>query len=143
MVRNLLVLLATACIPMITYADTLKSEQDAKQLSEKVMAQAAKGDIASAFSVMKPYVVTHESEFQSIALQSKSQRDQFGVRYGKSIGYEFVSEKKAGDSVLRLIYVEKTAKHALPWIFFYYKTSSGWVLNSFAWNDQIQNAFLQ
>lgn len=122
-------------------ADTLKSEQDAKRLAEKVMSFAAKGDISGAFATMKPYVVIPETEFQSLALQSKSQRDQFGVRYGKSFGYEFISERKFGDSILRIIYVEKTAKHALPWMFLFYKSPTGWVLNSFAWNDQIQILF--
>jgi hypothetical protein len=122
-------------------ADTLKSEAEAKQLAEKVMTHVAKSDLTSAFALMKPYVVIPEPEFQGLALQTKSQRDQFGVRYGKSVGYEFVGEKKVGESILRLVYIEKTAKHALPWMFLFYKAPSGWVLNSFAWNDQIQNAF--
>ena len=47
----------------------------------------------------------------------------------------------AGESLLRLIYIEKFSTNALPWAFFYYKTPTGWMLNSFAWNDRIQNAF--
>lgn len=141
MIRKLIFCCLFALLSISAFADTLKSEQEAKQLAEKVMHQAAKGDIAGAFSAMKPYVVIPETEFQSLALQSKSQRDQFGARYGKSIGYEFISERKAGNSILRLIYVEKTAKHALPWMFLFYKTPTGWVLNSFAWNDQIQHVF--
>lgn len=141
MIRCLALLLSLLFMSFSAMADTLKSEAEAKQLTEKVMAQVAKSDLTSAFALMKPYVVIPESEFQALALQTKSQRDQFGVRYGKSLGYEFVGEKKAAESVLRLVYIEKTAKHALPWMFLFYKTPSGWVLNSFAWNDQIQNAF--
>lgn len=136
-----LVLLSLLILSRGVMADTLKSEVEAKQLAEKVMAQVAKSDLTNAFALMKPYVVIPESEFQGLALQTKSQRDQFGVRYGKSVGYEFVGEKKAGESILRLVYVEKTAKHALPWMFLFYKAPNGWVLNSFAWNDQIQNVF--
>lgn len=142
MIRTFLFFMLGAITSFGVLADTLKSELEAKQLSERVMTQAAKGDISAAFAVMKPYVVVPESEFQSLALQSKSQREQFGVRYGKSIGYDFISERKAGDSVLRLVYIEKTVKHALPWMFIYYKTPGGWVLNSFHWNDQILNVFL-
>ena len=82
-----------------------------------------------------------DAEFQGLALQTISQREQLGARYGKSIGYELVSENKAGESILRLIYVEKTSKHVLPWVFYFYKLPTGWVLHSFAWSDQIQNAF--
>lgn len=143
MTKYLLITISLLCASISTWADTVKSETEAKQLVEKVMTQVAKSDLSGAFALMKPYVVIPESEFQSLALQTKSQRDQFGARYGKSIGYEFVSERKAGESILRLIYVEKTGKHALPWVFFFYKSPAGWVLNSFAWNDLIQNAFQQ
>ena len=141
MIYKTIICFLFASLSVPTLADTLKSEQAAKQLAEKVMNYAAKGDISSAFASMKPYVVIPEAEFQGLALQSKSQRDQFGARYGKSIGYEFIGERKAGDSILRLVYIEKTAKHALPWMFLFYKSPTGWVLNSFAWNDQVQNVF--
>ena len=141
MTRIVLVVLLGTLTSFSALADTLKSEQEARQLSEKVMAQAVKGDILVAFATMEPYVVIPESEFQSMALQSKSQREQFGARYGKSVGYEFISEKKAGESILRLIYIEKTEKHVLPWMFIYYETPGGWVLNDLSWNDRILNAF--
>lgn len=123
------------------FADVLKSEQEARRLAEKIMSHAAKGDTAGAFAAMSPYVVIPQTELQSMALQSRAQRDQFGARFGKSVGYEFISERKAGESILKLVYIEKTARHALPWIFVFYKSPSGWVLNSFAWNDQILNVF--
>ena len=141
MIRCALFSLCLICASFSTWADTLKSEPEAKQLAEKVMAQAAKGNISGAFNVMKPYVAIPDSEFEGLSLQSKAQRDQFGSRFGKSIGYEFVSEKKVGQSVLRFVYIEKTEKHALPWMFVFYKTPGGWTLNSFVWNDKIQNVF--
>jgi len=143
MTRIVLVALFSALTSFNALADTLKSEQEAKQLSEKAMAQAAKGDFSAAFETIKPYVVFPESEFQTMVLQSKSQREQFGARFGKSVGYEFISEKKAGESVLRLTYIEKTEKTALPWMFIYYKTQSGWILNGIFWNDRILNVFDQ
>lgn len=141
MIRYLVLILSLLFMSVGAMAETLKSETEAKQLAEKVMVQVAKSDLTNAFALMKPYVVIPDSEFQGLALQTQAQRDQFGVRYGKSVGYEFIGEKKAGESILRLIYIEKTAKHALPWMFLFYKTPSGWVLNSFAWNDQINNVF--
>ncbi|WP_018608417.1 hypothetical protein [Uliginosibacterium gangwonense] len=141
MIRNAVLYLALLFVSASAMAETLKSELEAKQLTDKVMVQVAKGDLTGAFALMKPYVVISESEFQGSLLQSKSQRDQFGSRYGKPLGYEFIAEKKAGESILRLTYIEKTARHALPWAFIFYKTPTGWVLNSYFWNDNIQSAF--
>ncbi len=122
-------------------AATLASEADLRKFSDKVMDAAGKGDIVAAFDLMKPYVVIGESEFQSTALSSKSQRDQISSRFGKSIGYEFVSSKKVGESLIRLLYIEKTEKTAVPWAFYFYKTSAGWTLNSYAWSGQINQIF--
>ena len=112
-----------------------------RQLADKVMALAGKGDLPAAFQLMKPYVAIPESEFEGMSLQSKSQRDQFGFRYGKSVGHEFIGEKKVGQSLLRLTYIEKTDKHAMPWMFMFYRTPEGWTLNGFVWHDKVQQLF--
>jgi hypothetical protein len=76
-----------------------------------------------------------------MALNSQSQRDQFGARYGAAAGNEFIAQKKVGDSLLRLVYIEKTERHALPWTFIFYRGPKGWVLNSFNWNDRLPDLF--
>lgn len=124
-----------------SFADTIKAEPDIKPFTENVMGKVAKNDLIGAFSAMKPYVIIPEAEFQSAVLNSKAQRDQFGARYGKTIGYEYIGQKKLGESLIRYTYIEKTEKHALPWIFYFYKGPAGWVLNSFIWNDQMQQIF--
>lgn len=136
-------LLASCLSTSHVQADFLKNESEARQLADKIMGRATEGSLVGAFNLMKPYVIIPDTELQSVALQSQALRDQFASRYGKSIGYELIEEKKSGGSLLRLIYIEKTAKHALPWTFYFYKSPDGWVLNSFDWNDQIQGAFRQ
>jgi hypothetical protein len=42
-------------------------------------------------------------------------------------------------SLLKLTYIEKTERHALPWMFYFYRSPTGWVLNTFVWHDQMQN----
>jgi len=122
-------------------ADTLKSEEDLHPLTESVMGKVAANDLNAAFMLMQPYGVITDSEFQSALLNSKAQREQYGTRYGKTIGAEFISQTKVGASLVRILYIEKTEKHVLPWTFYFYKTPKGWVLNSFAWSDQVQFLF--
>lgn len=93
-----LVIVVTLIICQISFvnAATIPDESAAKELANKIMQQVAAGNLSAAFKLMKPYVAIPESEFDSVALQSKSQRDQFGFRYGPTIGYEFVDSKKSG-----------------------------------------------
>lgn len=122
-------------------AATLKNELDIRAFADRVMVRVGAGDLAGAFAEMKPCVIVPAAEFDAVALNSKSMRDQFGVRYGATIGYEFIAQDKLGDSLLRLTYIEKTQVHALPWTFIFYRGPDGWILNTFNWNDKIQDLF--
>jgi len=142
MFRFLVVLIFTSSFIGAAWAGTLKAEAELRPLADRIMGNLVNGGIPAAFTTMKPYVVLHESEFQSSALASQSQREQFGARYGKTVGFEFIGQKKLGESLVRLTYIEKTEKHALPWLFYFYRTPGGWVLNSFIWNDQMPQLFV-
>ena len=125
----------------VVFAETLPNEDAAKNLVNKVMTKVAAGDLDAAFKTMKPYLSFSLTEIDSIALQSKSSREQNRQRYGVSIGYEFIDLKKVGDSLLRLRYIEKTKKNALLWTFYFYKTKEEWILNSFYWNEDYKPIF--
>lgn len=128
-------------MPFATLAQLPKSETELRALGDRIMAGLVKGGVKAAFAEMKPHVVIPESEFESVMLQSQAQRDQFGARYGKTTGYEFIGQRKVGDSLVRLVYIEKTDKHAMPWTFYFYKGPAGWLMNSFHWNDQLPQLF--
>lgn len=118
-------------------AATLQTDADIRAFADRIMAKIAKADLAGAFAAMKPYTIIPPTEFDAAALQSKSQRDLAGTRFGATIGYEFIGERRSGQSLLKLTYIEKTERHALPWTFYFYRTPKGWVLNSFFWHDRM------
>jgi hypothetical protein len=122
------------------FAEVLKSEE-LQPFSERVMAKVAKGDLDGAFQEMKPYLVIPEAEYETLVANTRAQRGLAGTRYGKVIGYECVDKKAVGQSLVRITCLEKTDKHALPWRFYFYKTPSGWVLNSFNWSDNFTTVF--
>lgn len=135
--KRLLLILVAALGLGTAQAATLKTEADIRAFADRVMEKVAKADLPGAFALMKPYTIIPPTEFDAAALQSKSQRDLVGTRFGATIGYEFIGEKRSGESLLKLTYIEKTERHALPWSFFFYRTPTGWVLNSFTWHDRL------
>ena len=70
----------------IAFADSLKDEKAIRVFTDGVMEKVAKGDIKNAFNAMKPYINLSPTEVDSVAIQSKAQREQFGQRYGATIG---------------------------------------------------------
>jgi hypothetical protein len=141
MLKPLLLAVLLAAFAPPSCADTLKNDADLRPFGDRVMAEVAEGDLDAAFAAMKPYIVVSEAEFDAAVLQSRAQRQQFQARYGRTLGFELIDEKRLGGSLVRLTYIEKTEKHALPWRLYFYKTQDGWVLNSFTWNDQLPALF--
>ena len=139
--RTFLAVVALTLSSAIATADTLQSETELREFSDSVMEEVGSGDLDAAFALMKRFTIVPAAEFDVVALNTRAQRDQIGARFGASAGYEFISESRVGQSLLRLTYIEKTEKHALPWIFYFYRSPDGWVLNSFIWHDQFPNLF--
>ena len=122
-------------------ADVLKDEAALREVGDRVMAQVARGEHVKAHDMLKPYTLQAADDFKTTIDASQASRAQHNARYGKSVGYAFVGQRKVADSVLRLVYMEKTEKHALPWAFIFYKTPKGWMLSSFGWNDRLPQFF--
>jgi hypothetical protein len=126
-----------------TRADTIESDVQVRKFAEAVMGTVGAGDLDGAFKAMKPYVTIPDAEVDALVVGTKAQRSKAGSRFGKTVGAECVDEKKVGQSLIRVICLEKTEQHALPWMFYFYKTPRGWVLNSFVWNDNVPALFAQ
>ena len=56
--------------------------------------------------------------------------------YGKVLGFELVREEKFGTSIVRLVYLLKSEKHATVWEFHFYKPQANWFLANLNFNDQ-------
>ncbi len=139
--RKIFAALCLLCLHAIVYAAPLQSEAEVRQLTDKAMALAGQGDINSMYGLLTPYVVVENQQIEAARNTATSHRQQMAQTFGSSVGYEFVRMEKAGGSLLKLAYIEKTEKQALPWYFIYYKTASGWVLSTFGQNDNPDSLF--
>ncbi len=106
------------------------------------MAQVAKGKMQEGLQLMKPYLIIPESEFNVMAEQLKMQEPLMKQRFGNTIGVEFVKEEEVGNSLLRIIYIQKFEKHIMRWRFYFYKPRNSWVLNTFFTDDKLQLMFI-
>jgi hypothetical protein len=132
--------IATLLSPAAASADVLKTE-DLSDFAGKVMVAASRGDLASAFATLKPYVRIPESELEALRAGTLSQRDMALTRFGKPVGHECYPIELRGQYLARITCIERTEKHALPWRFYFYRTPDGWTLNSFIWNDNLPSLF--
>lgn len=133
----LLILLITSAVN----AATLESKDAARKLTDQVMTKVGSEDIQSALLLMKPFLIVPDSEFNVMLEQSKLQLPTIQGRFGKSIGFEFISEKQAGKSLFKIVQIQKFEKHAMVWTFIFYNPNGKWVLNTFNFNDNFNSLF--
>ena len=122
------------------HATEFKSPDDAVALSDKVMAQVSSGDLRGGLEALKPYTVVPAAEFDAMIGQAELQQPMLAARFGKSIGYELLRNDTVGQSLVQLIYLHKYERHATVWRFIFYRTGSGWTLNTFKYVDDITAA---
>jgi hypothetical protein len=131
------------CCSASGFADTLKDEDDVARFADQVVETVVVEGVVAAFDKMKPYVHLDEATVNSLATQSKEQRDQLAERFGKSVGYEFIGKKKVGTSLVQLQYIEKAERHLFPWTFYFYRTEQGWMLADFYWHGDVKKFFAE
>ena len=121
-------------------AAEFKSPDAAVALADKVMAQVAAGDLRGGLEALKPHTVVPTAEFEAMIGQAELQQPMLSARFGKSIGYELLRNDTVGQSLIQLIYLHKYERHATVWRFIFYRTDSGWTLNTFKYVDDITMA---
>jgi hypothetical protein len=121
---------------------TFASPRHCRQTCDDVMALIAKGSLGDAFRMLSPYWVFHGAEFTEYQVKTIKRMPSFAPRFGKSIGAVFAREEIVADTVLRLTYVQKFERHALRWTFLFYRPADRWLLNRFAWDENLQQLFV-
>src|SRR5262245_48796403 len=107
-------------------AATLESKDAARKFTDQIMKKVASGDIEGGFSLMKPYMIIPESEFNVMVEQTKLQLPAIQGRFGKILGSEFISEKVVGKSLLNIVQIQKFEKHIMRWNFIFYSPDGKW-----------------
>lgn len=125
----------------IAFADTLPDKEAGKKLAESVMNKVAEGKTPEGLDLTKSYLIIPMSEFEVMKNQFALQAPVIEQRFGKTIGVEPLRVKEVGQSLMLVEYLQKFEKHIMVWKFYFYKTNDGWVLNTFNFDDSIQQVF--
>ena len=122
-------------------AAQLKSPAEALALAEQITKKASEGDIPGAFALAAPYSAVSQAEIDAMQEKVSLQLPVIAKRFGKNVGYEFLRKEEAGSSLLLVKYLQRLERHVLVWSFYFYRTETGWELNSFKFVDDVTTAF--
>jgi hypothetical protein len=141
--KRFLALLSLATLATASWgqAQTLENLAAARGLTDKVLARVAGGDFEGGLRMLKPYSIVPDAEIESAIGQAKLQVPLMEGRFGRSVGAEFLREERVGDSLARITQIQRFEKHAMRWIFVFYRGPRGWVMNTFYFDDKILSVF--
>lgn len=122
-------------------AGTLRSDSDIRSFTDGVMGSVAADNLDGAFTQISEYLLLSDAELAPIKAQLQLQMPNFLRRFGAPIGFDFIESKEKGSSLLSMTYVARYEKHAMPWTFYFYKTPSGWMLNTFRFDESFIRLF--
>ena len=142
-IRKLIAVLAVSftVITSTAFAQGLATFDELRKVTDGVMLQVGSGDIEGGFKNFKHLTIIPEAEFEALVAKSKAFLPMMALRFGGSIGHEFLKEEKLGNSLVRLVYINKFEKHAMVWNFYCYKGKNGWVINTFKFDDNWPGLF--
>ena len=122
-------------------AQSLRSVDDLRDITHRAMANVMTGEFDKVFATMAPHWPFSASELDMLSLQTLTQRNTVGERFGATMGIDLASEQLVGDSIMRITYVEKLEFHVIRWVFTFYKPGDAWLVNAIVWDDDIDALF--
>ena len=125
----------------ICQAKSLGSEAEIDALLESVMSEVGKGKVMEAVKELKPYGIAPDSVFESNTLALSDILPSIEKKFGSTIGYDRISAKKSGSSLIEYVYIQKIEKSVLIWRFVFYRPAQEWILFSWAVNDKTDDLF--
>ena len=104
-------------------------------MAETFLSRVGKGDVVGAYDDLLRGSPMAGQSMQVDALKRQTQA--FVPLYGKALGFELYRQEKFGESLVRLIYIQRLDKHPLVWKFWFYHPADRWQLNFIVFNDQL------
>lgn len=135
------VAIVLSTLTLLANAQGVQSVAEVRKITDDVMSKVGKGELEAGLRTFKSLTIIPEAEFEAMLGQAITQLPIAASRFGPVAGSEFLREDRIGESLARFVYIQKFDKHALRWIFYLYKGKSGWVINTFRFDDKWPELF--
>ena len=119
------------------------SERDMKDYCERIVNHIQRGEVESAFELMKSQWLFDPAEIDSAKEKTVSQLAGLPRRFGSPMAVAEVGVERVSDFLIRFTYVVKYERHLLRWLFTFYRARGSWILNAFWWDDNVSELFIR
>ncbi|MDH5835255.1 DUF2059 domain-containing protein [Luteimonas kalidii] len=121
-------------------ARPIPSADEAVALSDRVM-QSVGGDVRGALDLLVAHSVIDPDQLDPLIDKLEESMPMADGRYGKVLDYELLRNDTIGDSVMRLMFLQRRERYAMNWQFVWYRGDGGWLLSGFRFADDLGHLF--
>jgi hypothetical protein len=114
---------------------SLPTPDAAVVLADQVMKQVSSGQLRQAVATAAPHAVVTDEQMETLVSQIEGQAESIKTRFGGSLGYELLRNDTVGGFLQRTVFLHRFEKHAMVWMFLWYRGKDGWVLNNISYVD--------
>lgn len=118
-----------------TMPDTDKERLD--EVCNKFMDEFNSGTTSKSIQLLKENSVISPAALDTLEIEIERKMNMVLPNYGKMISYEFISEYKIKDFIVRRFYIQKFENYYLKFQFTLYKSSTGWKITGFEFNEEL------
>lgn len=118
-----------------TMPDKDKERLDA--VCNKFMDEFNAGKTSEAIQLLKENSVISPAVLDTLEIEIERKMNMVLPNYGKKISYEFIAEHKIKDFIVRRFYIQKFENYYLKFQFTLYKSSTGWKITGFEFNEEL------
>ncbi len=120
----------------------IKSANDARELSKKVMQLFLEGEYPEMFDEIRTYWPLPPNEIDQMESQTIRYGNMFTDRFGEVVEFQKTGEEVIADFAIRETYILRYGFSAIRVKFTYYLHPKGWILNAFTWDDTFTDEFV-
>lgn len=109
-------------------------EKETLKLCEKMLEEFQKENIKGAFDLARPHTVVPDDQITQLSVQGTQQLEIFRQMYGGIVGYELI-KKNVLKSLIRYVFILKTQKIPIFFIFIFYNAKKDWKIIGIEWKE--------
>ncbi|HVY75418.1 MAG TPA: hypothetical protein VG890_11345 [Puia sp.] len=112
-------------------------EQQLDAVCDTIMQYFSKGQFKDAIQLVKQNSVIEPEKIDTLLVAIENQAQNYFPAYGKMLSAEFITSRKLKNFIEKRFYIVKFEKFPLKADFTLYKSSRGWTITSFNYNEDL------
>ena len=114
-----------------------KDQERLNKVCDTFMLFFTNGQFKAALDLLKQNSVIEPEKIDTILAKIENHAQNVFPFYGKMLTPELIGQRKVMDFIIKRYYILKFEKYPLKFDFTLYKSSKGWVITSFTYNEEL------